>query len=64
MSSHEKENYPTTSLDENCTENDFQTDRILYVDLRQSFLALKLKIVKRRGYDTYESKDRKKEQKE
>ena len=56
---HEQEIYPTTSLDENCIEFEFQTDRNYYVDLRQSFLALKLKFVKGRGYDTYESKERK-----
>ena len=32
--------------------------------MRQSFLALKLKFVKRRGYDTYESKEKKKEHKD
>ena len=57
LSSHEQEIYPTTSLDENCIEFEFQTDRNYYVDLRQSFLALKLKFVKGRGYDTYESKE-------
>ena len=62
LSSHE--NYPTTSLDENCIEFDFQTDRNYYVDLRQSFLALKLKFVKGRGYDTHESKEKKKEHKD
>ena len=34
------------------------------VDLRQSFLALRLKFVKGRGYDTYESKEKKKEHKD
>ena len=56
LSSNEQENYPTTSLDENCIESEFQTDHNYYVDLRQSFLALKLNFVKGRGYDTYESK--------
>ena len=63
LSSHEHEIYPTTSLDENCIEFEFQTDRNYYVDLRQSFLALKLKFFKGRGYDTYESKEMKKEHK-
>ena len=58
LSSHEQEFYPTTSLDENCLEFEFQTDWNYYVDLRQSFLALKLKFVKCRGYDTYESKEK------
>ena len=45
-------------------EFEFQTDRNYYVDLRQSFLALKLKFVKGRGNDTYESKEKKKEHKD
>ena len=64
LSSHEQEIYPTTSLDENCIEIKFQTDRNYYVDLKQSFFMLKLKFVKRRGYDTYESKEKKKEHKD
>ena len=42
--SHEEETYSTTSLDENCMEFDFQTDRKYYVDLRQRYLALKLNL--------------------
>ena len=64
LSSHEQEIYPTTSLDKNCIEFEFQTDRNYYTDLRQSFVALKLKFVKGRGYDTYESKEKKKEHKD
>ena len=64
LSSNEQENYPTTSLDENCVEFEFQTDRNYYVDSRQSFLALKLKFVKGRGYDTSESKGKRKEHKD
>ena len=64
LSSHEQEIYPTTSPDENCIEFEFQTNRNYYVDLRHSFLELKLKFVKGRGFDTYESKRKKKEHKE
>ena len=64
LSSHEQEIYPTTSLDENCIEFEFQTDRNYYVDLRQTYLALKLKLVKGRGYENYKNKEVKKEQKE
>ena len=32
LSSHEREIYPTTSLDENCIEFEFQMDRNYYVD--------------------------------
>ena len=41
----------------------FQTDRNYYVDLRQSYLTLKVKLVKGRGYDTHKSKEAKKEHK-
>ena len=64
LSSHEQENYPSTSLDENCKEFEFQTDRNYYVHLRHYFLALKLKFVKRRGYHTYESQEKEKEHKD
>ena len=60
LSSHEQEIYPTTSLDENCIEFKFQTDRNYYVDLRQTYLALKLKLVRGRGYETYNTKEVKK----
>ena len=53
LSSHEHEVYPTNSLDENCIEYDFQTDRNYYVVLRQTSLALKLKLVLDRVYETY-----------
>ena len=64
LSSHEQEIYPTTSLDENCIEFEFQTDRNYYVDLRQTYLALKLKLFRGRGYETYITKEVKKERKE
>ena len=64
FSSHEQENYPTTSLDENCIEFEIQTDRNYYVDLRQTYLALKLKLVRCRGYESYNTKEIKKEHKE
>ena len=64
LSSHEQEVYPTTSLDDNCLEFEVQAGRNYQVDLSQSFLALKLKFVKGRGCDTYESKEKKKEHKD
>ena len=64
LSSHEQGSYPTTSLDENCIEFEFQTDRNYYVDLRQTYLALKLKLVRGRGYETYNTTEVKKEHKE
>ena len=61
LSSHVQEIYPTTSLNENCIEIEFQTDRNYYADLRQTYSALKLKLVRGRGYRTHNSKKVKKE---
>ena len=36
----------------------------MYVELRQIYLALKIKLVKGRGFDTYETTEKKKEHKE
>ena len=63
LSSHEQEIYVTTSLDENCIEFEFQTDRNYYVDSRQMYLALKLKLVKGRGYKAHNTREVKKEHK-
>ena len=62
--SQEQETYLTTPLDENCAEFEFKTDRKNYVDLRQTNLASKVKFVKDRGYETYKTKENKKEQEE
>ena len=56
LSTRATENYPTTSLNENCEAFEFQTDRNHYVDLRQTYVALKLKFVKGCGYKTFNSK--------
>ena len=61
LSSHEQDIYSTTSLDENSIEFEFQTDRNVYVDLRQLYIALKTKLVKGRGFDTYKATEKKKE---
>ena len=54
--SHEQQVIPTPSLDENRIEFEFQTDRNSYVNLRQTFLALELKLVYSCRYDTYNKK--------
>ena len=64
MSSREHQNYPTTSLNENCIEFQFQSDRNHYVDLRPTYLVLELKFVKGRDYETYKSKEVKNGRKE
>ena len=61
LSSHEHDFYPTTSVDENSIEFEFQTDRNVYVGLRQTNLALKIKLVEGRGLDTYKTTEKKKE---
>ena len=63
-SSHEQEKYPTSFIDENCIEFDFQTYCSYYVYLRQTYLVLKLKFVRGRGNETYNTKEVRKEQKE
>ena len=45
-------------------EFEFQTDRDNYVNLRQRYVALKLKFVKDRDYKTYKTKDVTKEHRE
>ena len=64
LSSHEQEIYSTTSLDENCIEFEFQTDRNYYVDSRLFYLALKLKFVKGCFSKSYNSREVKEEHKE
>ena len=64
LSSHKQEICPSISPDEDDKEFEFQTDRNYYVDLRHTYLALKLKLVKGRGYEIYNSKEVKKEHKE
>ena len=55
--SREQKIYPNTSFDEKCIEFEFQTDRNFYVDLRQTYLASKLKLVRVCEYKTYNSKE-------
>ena len=45
-------------------EFEIQTDRNYYVDFGQTYLALKLKLVRGRGFETYNKKEVKKEHKE
>ena len=63
LSSHKQEIYRTTSLDKNCIEFEFQ--RIgTSVDLRQTYLVLKLKFVKGRRCKIYNPEEKKKEHSE
>ena len=58
LSSHEQEIYPSTFLDKNSTEFEFQTNRNDYVDLRQTYLPLKIRLLKGRGFDTYKTREK------
>ena len=62
LCSYEQGIYHTTSLDENSIEFEFKTDRNVHVDLRQTNLALKNKPVKRRGFGTYKTAEKKEHQ--
>ena len=64
LSSQEQEIYPTTSVDENSFEFEFQTDLNVYVDFRQTYIALKIKLVKGRGFDSYKTTEKKNGHKE
>ena len=58
FSSHEREIYPNDSFAENCFQFEIQTDRNYHVDFEHTYLALKLKFVKDRGYETYNTKEK------
>ena len=57
LASHEREVYPTTWLHENRIVFEFQTDRNFYVKLRLRHLALKRKLFKSCGCETYKNKE-------
>ena len=60
LSSHKLEDYPTTSPNSNSIELEFQTDRNVYGALRQTYLALKIELLKGRGLDAYKTTKKKK----
>ena len=62
--SHEQGNYPTTSPDENSIEFEFQTGSNVHLHLRQTYVGLKIKLVKLRSFDTYKTKEDKKKHEE
>ena len=64
LSSHEQNLDPTTLINKNCIGFEFQTDCNYYIDLRQTYLAFKLKFVKGHGYETCNTKEVEKEHKE
>ena len=53
MSSYTQEIFPSTSLDESSIEFEFETDRNLYLDMRDTHLSLKLQLFKGRLFDAF-----------
>ena len=53
MSSYTQEVFPSTSLDESSLEFEFETDRNLYLDMRDTHLSLKLQLFKGRLFDAF-----------
>ena len=53
MSSYTQEVFPSTSLDESSIEFEFETDRNLYLNMRDTHLSLKLQLFKGRLFDAF-----------
>ena len=53
MSSYTQEVFPSTSLDESSIEFEFETDRNLYLDMRDTHLSLKFQLFKGRMFDAF-----------
>ena len=53
MSSYTQEIFPGTSMDESSIEFEFETERNLYLDMRDTHLRLKLQLFKGRLFDAF-----------
>ena len=53
ISSYTQEVFPSTSTDENSIEFEFETDRNLYLDMRDTHISLKLQLFKGRLFDAF-----------
>ena len=56
VSSHVQEVYPSTSLDESSIEFEFETDRGIYLDLRDIHHQIKIGLEKGRLFDEFMKK--------
>ena len=63
ISSYTQEVLPSISLDESSIEIEFETDRILYLDMRDTHLSLKLQLFKGRLFDAFKKEKAKHEAK-
>ena len=55
--SHIQEDYPSTSLDESSIEFEFETDRIIYLDMRDIQLQIKVRLQRGRLFDDFSKKE-------
>ena len=53
MSSYTQDVFPCTSMDESSIEFEFETDRNLFLDLRDTHISLKLQLFKGRLFDPF-----------
>ena len=53
MSSYTQKVFPSTSLDESSIEFEFETDRNLYLDMRDNYHSSKLQLFKGRLFDAF-----------
>ena len=53
ISSYTKEIFPSTSLDESSIEFEFETDRNIYLDMRDTHLSLKLQLFEGRLFEAF-----------
>ena len=53
MSSYTKEVFTSTYLDESSVQFEFETDRNLYLDMRDNHLSLKLQLFTARLFDAF-----------
>ena len=57
ISSYSQEVFPSTSLDESSIEFEFETDRSLHLDIRETHLSLKLQLFKGSLFDAFKKEE-------
>ena len=55
ISSYIQEVFPSTSLDESSIEFEFETDRNLYLEIRDTHLSLKLQLFKEKLFEAFKN---------
>ena len=62
MSSYTQGVFPSTSLDESSIDFEFEMDRNLYLDMRDTHLSLKLQLFKGRLFEAFKKRKRRTKQ--